>query len=343
MRWRAPLLLVVLVIVPTLSCDASQLGPTFTESSYWNTKATDAPVDGHSDEILAALERENSPDWVQLTGTDDGESGFGEPIYVAEPTDPVFDVQATPGKGCVRDKPQFASVEIPATAHVSSSSDAAMTVYNPSGAGVNDGAALVFHLSKTEIVYRSGRIVSITACNDAVFYMKSDGLDNRAERSRCTNEYFPFDGCEGHRGFAPPSMAIRFDEIVSREIDHVLKLSVDRTGGSGCGLANHYFPMVNDEGGNGACAPEGARLRLKMSVDCDALYRGSPGPRTICHSWQDYGLVIGDQSREQANVKVEYCSVEKSCDWTGILETDSMSALKLDSDHWQVVRLGWRG
>lgn len=343
MRWKTPFLLMVLLLVPALSCNASQVAPAFTENSYWNMKAVDAPVDAHSDKILSALARENSPEYLQLVGTEDGASGFGEPIYVAHPTDPVFDVHATPGAACVQDKSEFAAVQIPATAHVSSSSDAEMTLYNPRGAGVNEGFALVFHLANTKIDYRFGRIDSITACNDAVYYMKSDGLDRRAEGSRCTAEYYPFDGCRGHRGFAPPSMAIRFDEIASAEIDHVLKLSVTNTGGAGCGLDNYYFPMVGDEGGNNACAPEGARLRLKPSVDCDALYRRDPAARTICRAWQDYGLVIGDQSGGQANVKVEYCSVEGSCDWTGMLDKDSMSALRLDSEHWQVVKLGWQG
>lgn len=202
--------------------------------------------------------------------------------------------------------------------------------------------------------------------------------------STCTGTWVTYP-CRGHRGYAVPHMVTRWDELVlNGAVDHPMRLFLPTTGG--CGLTvdldpndtslNHVFPMASDEGcGSYSVAatpdnptglardPEGARIRLKGSINCSAQPSLSSNPLlvAICRSWQTFGLVIADRTTTQgsgahAATGLEHCAVEQiaystlcnaggaQSSWNGEgVFADSMDALPLTSQYWEVVELGWTG
>src|SRR5262249_43346792 len=94
--------------------------------------------------------------------------------------------------------------------------------------------------------------------------------------------------------------AVRFDEITSGAIKHVLKIAVPAT------KCLHVFPMVADECGTRAAhaPPEGTRIRIKPRVDL-ARFHLSSAALIVARALKHYGAVIADQTRGKINLKVE--------------------------------------
>ena len=167
-----------------------------------------------------------------------------------------------------------------------------------------------------------------SACGGAVYYLGSNGLDGKLKRS-------DHDANGGHRGLPPPTFAVRYDEVQSGTIDHVLKIAVPRT------KCRHVFPMTGDECGTFKkfAPPEGTRIRIKPTVDLSTLDLSSEA-MTIARALQTYGAIIGDQSGGPVSLKLENVVAEgRGYLWDGLLVADSLASIPLDS--FEVVKLGF--
>jgi hypothetical protein len=288
----------------------------FTSSSYWNTPLpVDAPVDQNSEELIAFLERDNAADYIELAGLGP-EGEWGMPIYFASRADRRYAIRNT----CSQSQPpEFRSIPIPAGAMPDPTTDAAMTVYEL-------GEGLVYGLWRAR--YEAERD-EWQACGGAVYYLESSGLEGGLPGSDEQRN-------QGHRGLPPTTFAVRYDQIASGSIDHVLKIALNHTG------CRHVFPMTGDECGSRArfAPPEGARIRLKPSIDL--LQMGLTDPQlVIAQALQRYGAVIGDQSGESAQLKVENMVAEGYGQlWTELIAEDALSMFTFRD--FEFIRLGWR-
>jgi hypothetical protein len=287
----------------------------FTSSSYWNTPLpADAPAARRSRRILAFIRRIASTNYVHLSGTT-STGRWGNPIYWSDPDDTAYDIR----NSCsFSQPPEFSSVRIPSGAKPDPTSDSAMTVYD-----LSKNIVYGFHLAAYNDVNNSW-----SACGGAVYYLGSNGLDGDLKRSD-----HPANG--GHRGLPPPTFAVRFDEVQSGTIDHVLKIAVPRT------KCRHVFPMTGNECGTSKkfAPPEGTRIRIKPTVDLSTLSL-SPEALTIARALQTYGAVIGDQSGGPVSLKLENVVAEgRGHLWDGLLDAESLASIPLGS--FEVIRLGF--
>jgi hypothetical protein len=287
----------------------------FTDDSYWNTPLPeDAPVDENSDDMIEYLQEDSAADYIELAGA--SESGeWGNPIYFSDRSD----------KNCVIENsceqhqpPEFRRVRIPSHAGHDPTSDAAMTVYD-----VDKGLMYGFY----EARFDAGAD-SWSACGGTIYYLESNGLEGRLEEADEERNF-------GHRGVPPSTYAVRHEEITSGEIDHVLKIAVNRAS------KEYVWPMTGSDGESDEpfAPPEGARLRLKPSIDLESLDL-TDAERTIATALQEYGAVIGDQSGSKVVLKVENTVAEgRGQLWEGILEPDSLEPFSIDD--FEFIQLGF--
>jgi hypothetical protein len=286
----------------------------FSDRSYWNTPLERrAPVARHSADIIAFLRSDNDADYIQLAGVG---SSWGMPIYWADQSSPTYDVRNT----CTFMQPrEFGALRIPLGAVPDPTSDAELTVYDLSG-------GRVYALWRAQF---DGTTNTWSACGGAVYYLHSNGLDGRLAAS---NEPRNF----GHRGFAPPTFAVRYDEIQAGRINHVLKIAVDTT------KCVHVFPAVGDECGTQSkyAPPEGTVIRIKPSVDLTNLHL-SPAALVIARALKRFGAVIGDQTNSSVTLKLENTVAEgRGLLWDGVLQADSLAAISLSD--FQVIKRGYK-
>lgn len=297
---------------PTSATTPPLVHPFYSVPSWWNENVTAWPLDPNSDTIIAYLAADNVPNTLHFSMGD-----FAEPVYKATTKNPVYKFTSTQYP---LPPELLAGVRIPATAVPAVSSDHEMAVWYPAKGYVWN----TWHTVKTTI----NGVTTWTAGGGDLWYTASNGLDSQLPES---NE--PRNG--GHRGFPQAAFGYaRWDEATTT-INHALKIAVDNTGaGALPGVANHVWPAVGDEGSNNAKAPEGTRLRLKAAVNVDALAIG-PELKAILHAAQTYGLVVGDQSGGQMNLKVE-----KGQPWP-FAASDLVGVISITD--FEVLQLGYQG
>lgn len=287
----------------------------FSNASYWNTPLPqDAPTDPRSDQIIEFLQANNRANFVRLAGTD-ASGRWGNPIYWSGRGDPHYRVANTCG---FRQPREFRDVRIPVGAQPDPTSDSAMTVYDLR-------RRLVYGFHRTRYDARND---AWSACGGTVFYLNSLGLDGTMAGSDQSRN-------RGHRGVPPPTYAVRFSEMLSGSIDHVLKIAVSAAS------TEHVFPMVGSDGfsTHPSAPPEGARLRIEPTIELEKLGLSGPG-LVIARALQEYGAVIGDQSGASVSLKVENTVAEgRGRRWQGVLAAKSLSAIPLDA--YEVVALGY--
>jgi hypothetical protein len=253
---------------------------------------------------MGFLAQDNDPNYIRLAGTtSDGQ--WGLPIYRGDSTSKMYDVHNTCS---FHQPPEFNQVRIPRGAKPDPTSDAAMVVYNRS-------RGLVFGFWHARHDAASD---TWSACGGTVSYLHSNGLDGKLAASNQPRN-------TGHRGMPPPMWAVRYAEIRSGTINHVLKIAVHHT------ACAHVFPMVNDECGTRAAGapPEGTHIRIKPSVSLSSLHL-SPAALIIARALQRYGAIIADQSSGSINLKVENTIADgKGWVWKGRLNPDSLRAIPL--------------
>jgi hypothetical protein len=291
------------IFLPAASATTTAYVP-FSDNSYWNTPLKkDAPVNNWSADIIAYLKSDNSPDYVQLSGTgSDGE--WGNPVYWAAKSDHAYRIKNE--TGCPDLPSEMSSMRIPAGAKADPTDDASMTVYDLTR-GVVYALWQASYSSSTD---------TWTSCGGSVYYVGSNGLAGSLPQSDEPRN-------QGHRGVPPSTFAVRWDEIQAGEIDHVLKIAVDTT------KCRHVFPMTGDECGttNKNAPSEGARIRIKRSIDVTKLGL-SAAALVIAKALQTYGAIIADQSSGSASLKVENVVAEgRGWLWKNVLDVDSLSKI----------------
>jgi hypothetical protein len=298
---------------PTSGAGTSGL---FSKGSYWNTPLpASAPVDPDSDGIISFLLSDNSTSYIRLGGA--GSTGkWANPVYWSGSGDPTYAVVNTCS---LRQPPAFSSVRIPVGAAPDPTSDAAMTVYD-----LDRGAVYAFWHTRYDASQDRW-----SACGGTVYYLGSNGLHRDLPASDDARN-------TGHRGVPPTTYAVRFAEIRSGSIDHVLKIAVNTT------RCSHVFPMVGDECGTTAAyaPPEGTRIRIRPTVDLSKLGL-SPAAAVVARALQRYGAVIGDQSGGPVTLKLENTIAEgRGWLWDGVLTSDSLKTIPLSA--FEVVRHGYQ-
>lgn len=282
---------------------------------YWTTPLpADAPVDPRSDEMIDFLIADNSTNYVALAGTHSS-GRWGNPIFVAGPKAPRYSIDNT----CQHPQPpEFRRISVPRGAKADPTSDSAMTVYVPA-------RGIVFATWRSQ---HDEEKDTWSSCGGAVYYLASNGLEGSLSESNEPRN-------AGHRGIPPFTYAVRWDEIQVGAIEHVLKVAVNTAG------VDNVFPMTGSDGDSRhpSSPPEGARLRLKRSVDLSEMGL-SRAERTIALALQRYGAVIGDQSGSTVALKVENTVAEGFGHlWHGVLQPDSLSGLGLED--FEIVELGY--
>ncbi len=279
----------------------------FSDTSYWNTRLpSGAPIDRDSSSMISWLKSHSSEQFITLAGA--GQDGsYGEPTYWARRGDPVYDVQ---GSGL---PPEFAHLRIPKGAKPDHSGESEMAVYDRDKG----------YVSWLFGAHFNGNTWS--ASGGSIHYLASNGLDGRLKQSDEIRN-------RGHRGMPAPEIAIRYDEVQFGRIPHVLKFAIEDT-------CNHVFPMAGDEGCGGSPIPEGARLRIKPSIDLSKL-KLSPAGLVVATALQRWGAVVGDKSGGAVVIKLEDTVSEgRGWLWNGVLSRDSLSAIPLTD--LQVIKLGY--
>jgi hypothetical protein len=297
------------------ACTRDRPVPGFSRGSYWQQPLPrDAPPDPASDEMIAFLHQDHSPDHIVLVGADRG-GDWGTPIFSAAEDTPTFSVQ----NNCAFPQPpEFRSVPIPENARADPTSDAEMTIYDLH-------RRVVYGFWKTRY---DESTEEWSACGGTVYYMDSNGLDGTLPQSDEERNF-------GHRGLPPTTYAVTYDEIQRGTIDHVLKIAVNTA------AVDHVWPMSGSDGDSmdPSAPPEGARLRLKPSIDLSSMELSRP-QLTIATAFQEYGVVIGDQSGGPAALKLENTVAEgRGQLWRGLLEEDSLSMFSFED--FEFVKLGY--
>jgi len=128
-------------------------------------------------------------------------------------------------------------------------------------------------------------------------------------------------------------MAVSWDEVTQGAIRHVLKIAAGPT------MSREYvFPMVGSDGkydgDDRTVPPEGLRLRIKPSVDLDALDLDSQAV-VIARAIQRYGVYIGDSGGTTA-LKLEDTAAEgRGQLWT--VPADALCDLPFTTEFWDVL------
>jgi hypothetical protein len=290
----------------------------FEPNSWWNTPLPAyTPLDPAGDQILDYLRSGKSSGLGCLTLAGAGGSPWGTPTYWGGPGDPSYDVK---GIGHGR-PPELGSLRIPTSAEPANNSDGTMIVYDRRKGYVAALTDAKYHPSTNRW----------SASGGTVTYLHSNGLNvntGRSDDPRNTGT---------HRGNNGATMAASWDQVHAGAIRHVLKVAV------GPELADRFvFPMVGSDGKykgtDPKVPPEGLRLRIKPSVNLNALHL-SPEALIIARALQRYGFYIGDSAGATA-LKLENTDAEgRGQLWH--VSTDALCGLPFKPQYWDVVAEGY--
>lgn len=290
----------------------------FSPDSWWNRPVpADAPQNPYATPILDYLRTgpESGGGCLTLAGAGDNE--WGHPIYWARPADPSYDV-----RGIANGRPpELANLRIPDSAQPAANNDGTMSIYD-----LDKG----YVVALTNADFNAGSN-EWTASGATVTYLDSNGLNvktGQADDSRNVGT---------HRGNNGATMTVSWDMVRAGAIRHVLKVA------AGPEVANRsVFPMVGSdgdyEGTNPAVPPQGLRLRIKPSVDLEALHLNQQA-LVIARALQRYGFYIGDSGGTTA-LKLENTEAEGRGDRWQVSAND-LCGLPFTSTYWDVLAEGY--
>jgi hypothetical protein len=277
----------------------------FSVSSEWNKPLPgNAPIDPQSAQIIAELNSYANGDYPRLvTGA------WSEPIYFTDSSDRVGQVNCLP-----------LQTRIPWNLAPAATSDAQATVFDLI-------TGVVYKVRSFTIDWNTNPVTVNAAGGCSVYDLTSNGLHNSLPAS---DHNAPMNA--GHRGYPPAIHAVRYDEVASGQIRHVLKVALGRT--APC----HSYPGAGHEQNNGGVLTcEGLILRIKPSVNLIA--RGLfGGPLVIARAMRRYGVVIGDTGGVAMGLKMENLEVEGRTErWSTLGVTTHAFQGKLSFDDFEVI------
>jgi len=257
----------------------------FKPTSYWNTKLGNAPKSTHNRAwINDSLNKSHTQNYLRLVLGD-----FSMPVYRSKASDPLYRIHATG---------HTVRVHIPARARPMTGNDGALTVIDrATGQVVGLGGA-----KRTSDGW--------TAAGMSRYMFSSNGIVRGLPGGSRKNF--------GHRGIPASVTAVTKREILKGRIRHRLEVYWWETASRTPAGRSAYFPMNGSESGKTGVVPEGAVIRIKRSVNLDAI-KLSPAARVIARALQQYGAVVGDNSGSGNNLKLQ-----ANTNWSGILNADSL-------------------
>jgi hypothetical protein len=128
--------------------------------------------------------------------------------------------------------------------------------------------------------------------------------------------------------------AVTKAEIRRGVIRHRLEVYWHETASRTPDGARAYFPMTDSESGKTGVVPEGAVIRIRPSVNLDALHL-SRAAHVIARALQRFGAVVGDNSGQGNSMKLQ-----GNTSWSGILNKDSLR--KIPWSDYVFVKGGYR-
>ncbi|MDQ3619876.1 MAG: hypothetical protein M3391_07050 [Actinomycetota bacterium] len=272
----------------------------------------DAPRDSKSSSIISFLKQDSSFPYVRITGT--GDNQWGSPVYVSKLDTPAVRLDCT--GWCPAAIPD--RIHLPAAATVPNTSDGTVTLYD-------EYRGYVLGLWRAS----PNEDGSWTAQGADVYYSDSNGLAGSLPGSDEARN-------AGHRGLNSMVRVLRYDEVKSGAVDHVLELFVNTA------RMEHVFPMTGHEfhGTMDVNAPpEGTRIRIKPWINLNG-YNLSPAAKVIATALQRYGAVIGDQTGGPASIGVENTVLGGRGDlWRSLLTPDALKGIPFDA--FEVIELGY--
>jgi hypothetical protein len=289
----------------------------FRDRSWWNTPVpANAPADPQGAQVLHYLQTapESGQGCLRLAGAQSNK--WGQPAYWAQPGDPEYDVKGLPDGAPT----EVRHLRIPKGARSANNSDGTMSVYD-----IDRGYVVLL----TDAHYdRANNTWS--ASGATVTYLDSNGLSAAARSGDPRN-------IGTHRGNNGATSYVRYDMVKAGDVRNVLKIA------AGPELANRFvFPMTGSDGevtdpAVGA-PPEGLRLRLKPSIDLEALGL-HPQALVIAKALQTYGVYLGDSGGTTA-LKLEDTKAEGlGQKWT--VTADDLCLLPFTPQFWDVLPEGY--
>jgi hypothetical protein len=237
-------------------------------------------------------------------------------MYTSRRSDPEYRVKVRAGHFR-----ELTELRIPEGAQPAANSDGSMTVFDPR-------RGYVVMLTDAEYDEQDG---TWSAAGATVTYLDSNGLHVGTGQSDDPRNR------GSHRGNNGATAAVSWDEVQSGEIRHVLKVA------SGPELSEeHVFPMVGSDGdytgSDPGVPPQGLRLRIKPSVDLDALDLGDEA-LVIARALQRCGFYFGDSGGTTA-LKLENTVAEgRGQLWE--VGADALCGLPFTPEYWDVVSPGY--
>jgi hypothetical protein len=261
----------------------------FKATSYWNTPLGHAPRNPNNHAYVRDSQQHSGTHLKLVIGD------WGMPMYRSRARDPLYHI------GGIR-------VRIPRHAHSMGTSDAALSVTDPTTGQVVG----LYGAHKTS----SGWSGTVTR-----YRIGTNGIAAGLPTGSKSNF--------GHRGIPSSIQAVRRSEIRRGVIRHRLELYWHETKSG-----RAVFPMTGSESGKSGVVPEGTVVRIKPGVNLKAMHL-SRGAYIIARALQRYGGVIGDNSGQGNSLKLQ-----GNANWGGVLNKDSLRKIKW-SDY-MFVKGGYR-
>jgi hypothetical protein len=290
----------------------------FTSASYWNTPLpSGAPVSSSSAKYIYNIRGMSNTTYPVIAGTG---GTWAKPIWSARSTAKRYVIRHCGASYPLPPKMTNPGVRIPRGARPDPTADGEMVVFDRT-----DGTVYGLwqaHYNRTRDSWCAG--------GGDFWKTTTNGLHAALPQSNCSV-------CMGHRGLASAALVVRYDEVASGMVNHVVRMAIPHT------AARHVFPMTGDEHGAGMI-PEGTRIRIRPSVNLAGLGL-SRGALAIARGLQKYGAVIGDQSGSTFTLSVENLAVENqvmgtSRHWSA-LGVSARSLSRIPIRYFQVIQLGY--
>ncbi len=293
-----------------------------TANSYWSTPIQQAPVDPNSDYYIEHWKAIAHPDrhGIRMNSVSSGQYGFA--LFVGTASDPMWEVTDSLGivhrfRGPADMMPSPGDYEIGCVDITGDDGNGILYKFGGMG-GFN---------------WRPRAHRGRCPWPGAVNYLKSNGLDGRAAHSNDVRN-------TGHRGLSITTFGFLVSEVKALHVPRTIKLTVPMSGKSPhLPRDNHVWPYVGNEGDT-TNLPEGARVRLKASVQPRIDAMTNPYARAMAQALLTYGSVISDQGSQGINIKVQ-TNGDSLAQWAAMGITAS-SLEEFTIEDFEFVELGWK-